>query len=207
MAVLRILFVLILLGVSVTAQTKAGNRSAPATLDAGSTSGNMYSNKTLGMTYKVPEQWVLRTEEMNGRGEKSAGEKNENSGARVLLGAFSRPPEAKGEDVNASVLIAVEPVESYPGLTEAAQYFGPLTEVARAQGFMRDEDPYEVAFDKRTLVRADFHKNVGARVMRQSTMAWLDHGWAVSVTVIAGTEDDVEDLVDRLGLEAVSSKK
>ena len=30
---------------------------------------------------------------------------------------------------------------AYPGLKEAAQYFGPLTEVAKAQGFTMDEDP------------------------------------------------------------------
>jgi len=34
--------------------------------------------------------------------------------------------------------------------------------------------------------------------MRQSTLAMLVHGYAVSITVIAGTEDEVEELVDSL---------
>ena len=114
------------------------------------------------------------------------------------MATFSRPPEAKGEDVNASIVIAVEPVSAYPGLTDAAQYLGPLTEVAQAQGFVEDEDPYEIAIGPKTLVRADFHKDVGTRVMRQSTLIFLVKGYAVSITVIGGTDDEVEELVDGL---------
>ena len=115
---------------------------------------------------------------------------------RVLLAAFSRPPDARGEDINSSILIAAEPVSAYPGLKEAAQYFGPLTEVAKAQGFSVDEEPYEFALGSRKLVRGDFHKDVGTRVMRQSTLAFLSHGYAVSITIIAGTEHEVEELID-----------
>ena len=53
----------------------------------------------------------------------------------MLLAAFSRPPEVRAEDVNASILIASESVAAYPGLKDAAQYFGPVSEVAKAQGF------------------------------------------------------------------------
>jgi hypothetical protein len=93
-------------------------------------------------------------------------------------------------------LIAAESVEAYPGLKDAAQYFGPLTEVAKAQGFIVDEEPYDYAMGAKKLVRGDFHKDVGTRVMRQSTLALLSHGYAVSITIIAGTEDDVEELID-----------
>lgn len=129
---------------------------------------------------------------------------NSNDG-KVLLAAFSRPPEAKGPDVNSSILIAAEPVAAYPGLKDAAQYFGPLTEVAQAQGFSVDEEPYETSIGGKTLVRGDFHKDVGSRVMRQSTVAFLARNYAVSVTVIGGTEDEVEDLLD--GLEFSRSSR
>jgi hypothetical protein len=119
-------------------------------------------------------------------------------GGRVLLAAFSRPPDAKGEDVNSSIVIAMEKVATYPGLKEAAQYFGPLTEVAKAQGFIVDEEPYEMEIGTKVVVRGDFHKDVGTRVMRQSTLAFLAQGYAVSITVIGGTEDEVEELVDGL---------
>ena len=178
-------------------------------VDAGTVSAGVYRNKTLGFTCKIPEGWVLRTEEMNKRDDDTTPDAAAGSaaaassaGARVLLAAFSRPPEARGESVNASILIAVESVSAYPGLKEAAQYFYPLTEVAKAQGFLPDEDPYAVAIGTKTVVRGDFHKNVGTRVMRQSTLALLDHGYAVSITVIGGTEEEVEEFIDGVSFAA-----
>src|SRR5215471_11761707 len=122
--------------------------------------------------------------------------------ARVLLAAFSRPPEARGDDVNGAIVIAAESVATYPGLTQAAQYFGPLAEVAKAQGFTADEEPYEFALGDKNLVRGDFHKDVGTRVMRQSTLAFLSHGYALSITGIGGTEDEVEELIDGVSFAA-----
>jgi len=83
-------------------------------------------------------------------------------------------------------------------LKEPLQYVGPLTEVAKAQGFQADEDAYEVAIGSKTLIQVDFHKDVGSRVMRQSTLIFLARGCDVSVTVIGGSEDEVGDLVDGL---------
>jgi hypothetical protein len=132
---------------------------------------------------------------------KSADSQSSSAPAKVLLAAFSRPPEAKGEEVNSSILIAAEPMAAYPGLKEAEQYFGPLTEVASAQGFNQDAAPYEIAIGAQTLARADFHKDVGTRVMRQATLALLSHGYAVSITFIAGTEDQLQELIDGLQFE------
>ena len=181
-------------------------------VDAGAVTNGVYRNKSLGLSCNVPAGWVLRTEEMNTREEESdsgvrppestsspqgaQGNAGDKRGGRVLLAAFSRPPEARGADVNASIVIAAESAAAYPGLKEAAQYFGPLTEVAKAQGFTVDEEPYEVAMGSKVLVRGDFHKDVGTRVMRQSTLAWLANGYAVTITVIGGTEDEVEGLID-----------
>jgi hypothetical protein len=176
-------------------------------LDQGGVVGGSYRNKSLGLSVKIPPGWVLRTEEMNARDEDDVQTDNSKSspqgtqkakegGGKVLLATFSRPPQAKGEDVNASIVIAAEPVSSYPGLTEAAQYLGPLTEVAVAQGFSEVEDPYEIAIGPKTLARADFHKDVGSRVMLQSSLIFLAKGYAVSLTVIAGTDDEVEELLD-----------
>jgi hypothetical protein len=196
---------------SSSSRPRAGKPVAESSLDPGSVSNGIYRNNSLGFTCKIPEGWVLRTDVMNAEQNQNAGSTNaaadpdkpvarnaSSAGAKVLLAAFSRPPEAKGEEVNSSVLIAAEPVAAYPGLKEAAQYFGPLSEVAEAQGFQKDEDPYEVAIGAQTLVQGDFHKDVGTRVMRQSTLVMLSHGYAVSITMIAGSDDGVEDLIDGL---------
>lgn len=189
-------------------------------LDSGAVTYSVYRNKTLALSCNIPAGWVLRTDEMNARDEgpkdeEPTEEKKEgaqpdpaapppasSAGAKVLLAAFSRPPLAKGEDVNSSILIAAETASSYPGLKEAAQYFGPLIEVAKAQGFTLDENPYDIAIGPKTLVRGDFHKDVGSRVMHQSTLVMLAHGYAISITVIGGTDDEVEDLVDGLSFTA-----
>jgi hypothetical protein len=197
-------------------------KKAPASeseLDTGTVTNGIYRNKALALSCKIPQGWVLRTDEMNARDEDSEDSNAAAQGqsspqgvqsgtdhtGKVLLAAFSRPPDAHGEDVNASILIAAESVEAYPGLKEAVQYFDPLTEVAKAQGFVVDEEPYEIALGSKVLVRSDFHKDVGTRVMRQSTLAWLARGYAVSITVIGGTEDEVEELID--GVEFGGSKQ
>lgn len=194
-----------------TARSSSGSKhtkkpAVPVTsgLESGTFSNGVYQNKTLGLTYKIPEGWVIRTDELNAR-EDEQGQPDSASpapasstGAKVLLAAFSRPPAAKGEDVNSSILIAAETQSSYPGLKEAVQYLAPVTEVAKAQGFTEDQEPYEIAVGAKSLVRTDFHKDVGTRVMHQSTLAMLSHGYAISITVIGGTDDEVEDLIDAL---------
>jgi hypothetical protein len=187
--------------------TKKTATQTESTLDSGSIANSVYRNKSLALSCKIPEGWVLRTEEMNASPESKdapdpAQPPASSAGAKVLLAAFSRPPEARAEDVNSSILIAAEPTGSYPGLKDAAQYFAPLTEVAKAQGFTIDEDPYEIAVGTKTLVRGDFHKNVGTRVMHQSTLAMLSRNYAISITIIAGTEDEVEGLIDGLSFGA-----
>jgi hypothetical protein len=172
-------------------------------LDAGSVSNGLYRNPTFGFTCKIPLAWVLRTEEMNARESDDAkigGKKAavDSTAGRVLLAAFSRPPEAKAEDVNASILIAAESVLAYPGLKDAAQYFGPVTEIAKAQGFEVVNEPYESVVGTKTMVRGDFQRDIATRVMRQSTLVMLARGYAVSFTFIGGTDDDVEELVQGL---------
>ncbi len=165
-------------------------------------SNGIYRNKALGLSCKIPAGWVLRTDEMNAPSEDAGsttaakGAADPAAGAKVLLATFSRPPQARGEEVNRSIVIAAENVSAYPGLQEAVQYFGPLGEVAKAQGFVPDDEPYEIALGAKTLVQQDFHKDVGSLVMRQSTLAMLSHGYAVSITVIGGTADEVDELID-----------
>jgi hypothetical protein len=166
----------------------------------GSVSNGVYRNSSGGFTCKVPQGWVLRTEEMNQRPDGGA----QGEAGRVLLAAFARPPLAHGEDVNSSILIAVESASSYPGLKEAVQYLDPVTEAAEAQGFETVNPPYEIAVGVKAMVRADFRKNIASRVMRQSTLVMLARGYVVSFTFIGGTEDEVDELIGGLSFTAAS---
>ena len=209
-------FLTVLVGDASQAQTPAQSSSsskakparkaasgADSSADVGKISNGVYGNSRFGFTCKIPPGWVLRTEEINARDDQSAKtDGNDGEAGRVLLAAFSRPPEARAEDVNGSILIAAESAASYPGLKDAAQYFGPVTEVAKAQGFEIDEEPYEFAVGTKMVVRGDFHKDVGTRVMRQSTLVMLARGYVVSFTFIGGTEEEVEELVGGLSFGA-----
>jgi hypothetical protein len=174
----------------------------PVALQPGSISNGVYRNPMFGFTCKIPAGWVLRTDEMNQHNDPASGDEktagNSSAPGRVLLAAFSRPPLAHGEDVNSSILIAAESASAYPGLKDPAQYFGPIDEITKAQGFDVDEDPYEFAVGTKTVVRGDFEKDVGSRVMHQSTLVMLARGYAVSFTFIGGTEDEVEELIASL---------
>ena len=194
-----LIFVCAALGMASQAQTSAGPHSKghASALDAGSVTNGVYRNSGLGFSCKIPDGWVLRTDDMNSDDDDPNQPPSEVSG-KVLLAAFSRPPEARAEDVNSSILIAAEPVSAYPGLKEAAQYLAPLEDVAKTQGFAVVGDPYEIQLGAKRIPREDFQKDVGTRVMRQATLVALEHGYAISFTFIGGTEDEVEQLVESL---------
>jgi len=81
---------------SSTRHTRKAVSGVGSGLDAGSVSNGVYRNPGFGFACKIPAGWVLRTEEMNERANSDA----KKDAARVLLAAFSRPPAARGEDVN-----------------------------------------------------------------------------------------------------------
>ena len=165
-----------------------------ASVEPGETLNGTYHNPTIGFRYRIPFGWVDRTEEMRDAS-------NDQPKASVLLAVFERPPEAKGDTVNSAVVIAVEPVSSYPGLKTAAQYFGPVTELTTAKGFQAVADPYDFPVDGRPIVRRDFIRNMGSIGMHQSTLALLTKGLIVSFTFLGGSDDEVTALIEQLAFE------
>jgi len=162
----------------------------------------LYRNTAFAFRYRIPYGWVDRTREMQ--------EGNEAGKAEVLLAVFERPPDATGDTINSAVVIASESVASYPGLKKAEDYLGPLTDLATAKGFKPEGEPYALEVESRQLVRADFTKPLDAKlmnaklIMRQSTLVLLVKGQIVSFTFIAGSEDELDDLME--GLHFVGTK-
>ena len=151
----------------------------------------IYRDPTYGFTYTVPYGWVDRTHEMQG-------DEGDPAKGKVLLAAFERPPEAAGETVNSAVVIAQEPASSYPGLKTAADYVGPVTELATSKGFKPAADPSVLSVDGKELVRCDFTRDLGKVTMRQSTLILVQKQSIVSFTFIGGSDDDIEELVEGL---------
>jgi hypothetical protein len=196
-----------LAGVLLLLSTVLGQAIKPApraSTDAGSSSdlaNHIYRIPFFGFSYKVPFGWVERTADM---GEESTGDKPADpSGARVLLAVFERPPEATGETVNSAVVIAAEPVKSYPGLKTAVDYFAPLEEITKAKGFSVVNEPYEFLIGSKKLAREDFSKPLGTLTMWQATLVTVQKGFIVSFTFIAGGADQIDELIEGLAFSSV----
>jgi hypothetical protein len=126
----------------------------------------------------------------------------------LLLSVFERPPEAHGEGVNSAVVIAAENASSYPGLKTAAEYFGPITELATTRGFKAVSDPFEFTVNGKPLVRGDFVKEVApSSTMHQTSLVFLQKDWIVSFTLIAGSEDERDELLANLVFGSSSSPR
>jgi hypothetical protein len=176
------------------AQTKSAPAAKPA---APSEDAQLYRNTTFGFRYPIPYGWVDRTKEML--------EGNDAKKGDLLLAVFERPPDATGDTINSAVVIASESAASYPGLKTAEDYLGPLTELATAKGFKAVGEPYSLEVESRQLLRADFVKVRSDKLaMRQCTLVLLAKGQIVSFTFIAGSDEELDDLMD--GLHFVAAK-
>ena len=155
----------------------------------------VYRNLEFAFSYKIPYAWIDRTREMQD-------ESSDTAKSKLLLAVFERPPEVTGDTVNSAVVITAESVASYPGLKTAADYVGPLTELTTSKGFHSTGDPYEFSVGQTTLVRADFAREVGKLTMRQSSLVILRKSFVVSFTFIAGSEDELDELIEKLSFAA-----
>lgn len=167
---------------------RAASQSVP---DPGVLTDNLYRNPTFGFTYKVRYGWVDRTAQMNQDADAPAK-------STVLLSAFERPPDAAGDSINSSVLIAVEPASAYPGLRNAEHYFGPLSELAKTHGLTVINEPYSVPAGAKQVMRGDFSKPLGGLTLYQSSLVMMQNGYVISFNFIAGSEDEVDQLVEAL---------
>jgi len=160
-----------------------------------------------GFTYKVPGGWVDRTDYMQDDADADAGgvpaghadkQNDDAAKSRTLLAIFSRPPGAPGETINSAVVIVAESLANYHGIKTAADYFGPITELAEQRGFKAVNEPYSFSVGAKPLVRGDFSKDRGKLTMWQSSLVMIEKGYIVSFTFVGGGEDEIESLVESL---------
>ena len=122
--------------------------------------------------------------------------------AEVLLAVFERPPEATGDTINSAVVIASESAASYPGLKKAEDYLGPLTELATAKGSRPKANRMRWKWSRGNccapISSSRSVKTIDKLTMRQCTLVLLAKGQIVSFTFIAGSEDELDDLMDGL---------
>ncbi len=171
--------------------------------------GGLLTCSHFGFTYRVPFGWVDRTGDMQrSDADASAGELKDDAGsasangAEALLAAFERPPGAPGETINSAVVIAAEGQVNYHGVKTAADYFGPIAELAERRGFKVVNEPHKFSSGEKQLVRGDFSKQRGKLTMWQSWLVMIEKGYIVSFTFVGGSEDEVDGLIRKLTFTA-----
>jgi hypothetical protein len=165
-------------------------RSSPASTSGG-IKNSIYHNPFFGLSYKLPFGWVDRTREMRGP--------NDEGKSLVLLSTFERPPEATGSTINSAVVIAAEKLP-VAGVKTAADYFAAINELAEAKGFKAVNEPYQFSISAQQMARGDFSKPRGSLTMYQSSLAAIENGYALSFTFVGGSQDEIQDLIERLSL-------
>jgi hypothetical protein len=173
-----------------SSKSKPHGKSVPALRETAET---IYRNADFGFTYKIPYAWIDRTKSMQ---DDSA----DPSKSKLLLAVFERPPEVTGDTVNSAVVITAESLSSYRGLKTAADYMGPLTELATSKSFKADGGPYEFPVGVTTVVRGDFTRIAGSVSMHQSSLVVLRKGFVISFTFVAGGGDEIDELIEKLSL-------
>jgi len=165
-----------------------------------------------GFTYKTIFGWVDRTDEMrpDSESEKPESDKLESGAAgtpqgtksETLLAVFERPPAAPGDTINSAVVIVAESLADYHGIKTAADYFGPITELADHRGFKVENEPQAFSVGTKQLVRGDFSKEPGKLTMWQSSLVMIEKGYIISFTFVGGSEEEVESLMGNLSFGA-----
>jgi len=200
----RVCLIAFLLSLTSAAPAQQAAPSTPTkelpsvTPDPGAITNGVYRNPSFGFTYKLPYGWVDRTDDM--RQDSAPSPKS-----TVLLSVFEHPPEATTPTLNAAVVIAAESASSYPGLKAAAQYFGPLSEVATAKGLKVVNEPYEFPVDAKPIARQDFAGQIHGLATQQSTLVLLEKGYVISFTFIANNNDEMVELIEGLAFGKVKS--
>jgi hypothetical protein len=168
----------------------------------GPLTGQVLKCLRFGFTYTVPFGWVDRTSDMRASATEPSGEDGqqaEQTGkSETLLAIFERPPGATGETINSAVVVAAESLKDYRGIKAAADYLGPVSELAEQRGFKVVNEPYEFTAGTRRLARADFSKDRGKLTMWQSTLVMIDKGEIVSFTFVGGSQDEIDQLIGQL---------
>jgi len=192
---------------------KSPTRPSADALACGPVSDGVLKCPRFGFIYKTPFVWVDRTDDMQPDADATpdVGESGKPKGdqSETLLAIFERPPAAPGDTINSAVVVVAENLKDYHGIKTAADYFGPITELAEQRGFKVENEPDGFSIGAKQLVRGDFRKPRGQLVMWQSSLVMIDKGYIVSFTFVGGSEDEVESLIGNLsfGTRSAASPK
>jgi hypothetical protein len=194
--------------------SKSTTQHVPAAQVCGPVADGLLRCPRFGFTYKTTFGWVDRTDDMASdtddvKSESGEPPKSRAGGAgkpETLLAVFERPPGAPGDSINSAVVIVAESLADYHGINSAADYFGPISELAEQRGFKVENEPQPFQVGTKQLVRGDFSKERGKLTMWQSSLVMIEKGYIVSFAFVGGSEEEVESLIRNLDFRTPSSR-
>ena len=225
MSLPRFSVLLFLIAGTLSAQTHnppAGQRKKTGDEKCGPLADQVLRCPKFGFTYQVIFGWVDRTADMQqdeslpDQSTEAAATNPTNAdqpkpassdSSMTMLAVFERPPNAPGDTINSAVVIVAEPLANYHGIKTAADYLNPISELAENRGFKVTNQPYAFPLGTKQLARADFSKERGKLIMRQSSLVMIEKGYIVSFTFIGGSEDEMDELIGRLSFGASTQHK
>jgi len=200
------------LAISCSAQKLAAGTKT-ALPDCDPMTGQVLRCPQLGFFYRVPFGWVDRTKEMQqsatedpAPSETAADPKRNDPTGKTLLAVFERPPGIPGDEINSAVIIAVEDRAAYAQVKTAADYFGPLADVAEGRGVKLQGTPYSFDSGTRQVVRGDFAGGDEKMPIRQTSLVSLEKGYILSFTFLASSDDEIDSLLQNLTFRSTSKK-
>ena len=209
----RISLVILLLAgqlqTTLSGQSRSPAEKSAVGLKCGPIADQLFKCPKFGFTVRVPFGWVDRTDDMQGKSESAADgsvRQATEQGSQVLLAVFEHPPEVVADTINSAIVISSERLASYPGIKSAADYLGPITDLARERGFTAAGEPYPFSVGTRRLIRADFSREQGKLTMWQSSLVMIENHSIVSFTFIAGSDEETDDLVEQLSFSPPKPK-
>lgn len=165
-------------------------KTAQPTPDQGVVNGSTYNENFFNLTCSIPEGWTVKTSDM-----RTGLAKPESS--FLLLSAFSRTGVLPGQ-VNSSLTITAENLTDYPEVKSAEDYLALLGATINDKGFTVLNPPAEIEVGGVTFVRADFQKEEGEKTVYQASMVAIRKGYALAITAISGSDEELTPLLNRV---------
>ena len=174
-----------------------GTGSIPATAtnpDGGQVNKGIYQNTFFGLSYRLPEQLKVNTDEHKSAS-RAADSDNHHASSFILLNASEDTKEAK---VKEGVMVIADKADFYGGLRNGNDYLERLTSYYARQGSDVIHSSVECSYAGKQFFRGDYARPGTTKIVYMSALVTVRRGYALSFIFTAGSRERLEELVGTL---------
>jgi hypothetical protein len=192
--------------------------NAQSEVDPGFVKDGVYTNRSLGFTYKYPKDWVVHGEATVERIKEVGKEKVVDSGVlskssaevavkntHYLLTVFRHPLGTPGIAINSAVLVMAEKVDYAPGITSGKDYLLNLRPFMQKMGATAlSDEPKEYRFAGWQFFRADSAMEINGARLVQAHLATIVNGYAVVFIFTGEDRKSVDEMTKSMETFAIT---